>query len=58
MNKNVLGVIGVLLIALPIVGGNLKYLTDWSTAELVGYNFSSLISIFGGGFLVYLGIKK
>ena len=49
-------VIGALLIIGTL--GNLKTIADWSTAELVGYNTWSIIAIVGGGYLVYLGIKK
>lgn len=56
--KIVVVVIGALLILGTLSGGNLKFLSDWSTAELVGYNVWSLISIFGGGYLVYWGLKK
>jgi len=56
--KVIFFVIGVLLILGTLSGGNLKYIGDWSTSELVGYNVWSLIAIFGGGYLVYLGAKK
>lgn len=49
--KNILGVAGALLILGTLFGGNLSYITNWSTAELVGYNVWSIISIVGGGYL-------
>lgn len=56
--KTIFFVIGALLIIGTLAGGNLKYLADWSTAELVGYNVWSLIAIFGSAYLIYLGAKK
>lgn len=56
--KIIFFVIGALLIVGTLAGENLKYLTDWSTAELIGYNIWSLIAIFGGAYLIYLGAKK
>ena len=60
MKKNFLGGIGILLIIGVVFGGNLRYLGDWSTAELVGFNLGSLLIILGGGYLAYwgLGMKK
>ena len=51
-------VVGILLILGTLAGGNLKYIFNWSTAELAGYNTWSLIAIIGGGYLIYLGRKK
>ena len=56
--KVIFSFIGFLFFIGTIFGGNLKYIFDWSTAELIGYNLMSLISIFGGSYLFYLGIKK
>jgi len=56
--KAIFFVIGALLIVGTLAGGNLQYITDWSTSELVGYNVWSIIAIFGGAYLIYLGIKK
>ncbi len=56
--KTTFFVIGVLLIIGTLAGGNFKYLADWSTAELIGYNVWSLVAIFGGAYLIYLGAKK
>ena len=51
-------VMGALLVVGTLAGGNLKYIVDWSTSELVGYNTWSLIAIFGGTYLIFLGAKK
>ncbi len=56
--KAVFFIIGAFLIVGTIAGGNLEYLGDWSTAELVGFNIWSLGAIFGGAYLIYLGAKK
>ena len=56
--KAVFFVIGALLIVGTLAGGSLQYITDWSTSELVGYNIWSIIAIFGGAYLVYMGVKK
>ena len=50
-------VIGLLLVIGTLFGGNLKYIADWSSAELVGYNTWTIIAIFGGGYLAYWGLK-
>lgn len=56
--KSISFVIGALLVVGTLFGGNLKYIGDWSSAELVGYNVWSVVAILGGGYLVYLGLKK
>ena len=55
--KTTAGIIGLLLIVGTLFGGNLKYITDWSSSELVGYNVWTLIAIIGGGYLCYWGLK-
>lgn len=56
--KTIFFIIGALLIVGTLTGGNLRYITDWSTAELIGYNTWSILAIFGGAYLIYLGVKK
>lgn len=56
--KNILPIIGILLLISFISGGNYQHLTNWSTAEMVGYNFWGLIELIGGTYLIYSGIKK
>lgn len=56
--KNLAGVLGLVLIIGTIAGGNLKYLGDWSTSELVGYNTWSIIAVVGGIYLVYWAFIK
>ena len=51
--KRAWGVVGALLIIGTIFGGNLQYLSDWNTGELIGFNAWTLIAVFGGGYLVY-----
>lgn len=51
-------VIGILLIAGLINGGNLKHITDWSTDIIAGANTFSIIAIAGSIYLLYLGFKK
>ncbi len=50
--------IGTILIVGTFAGSNLKYITDWSTSELVGSNVFSIFAIFMGPYLVYLGVKR
>lgn len=56
--KPILFVIGILLIVGTLNGKNIGYLTNWSTAELFGYNAWTIFAIFGGAYMVYLGVKK
>ncbi len=56
--KPILFVVGALLIIGTLNGENLKYLTNWNTAELVGYNAWTIFAIFGGAYMVYLGVRK
>lgn len=45
---------GVLIALLPFISGTYKTLSNWSTAELVGYNTFSLLLI---GFGIYYFLK-
>ena len=56
--KTIYFVVGVLLTVGTLKSGNLGYITNWSTAELAGYNSWTLISILGGVYLIYRGIKR
>ena len=56
--KTIFFIIGALLVVGTLTGGSLKYLGDWSTAQLAGYNVWSLIAIIGGAYMIYLGAKK
>lgn len=55
--KTTAGIIGLLLIVGTLFGGNLKYITNWSTFELAGYNIGALFAIIGGGYLCYWGLQ-
>ena len=56
--RKFLPIIGIVLLIGVISGGNYQYLINWSTAELVGFNFVTLLEIIGGVWLVYNGIKE
>jgi len=56
--KTIFALVGAVLVVGTLLGGNLKYIFVWSTMEQVGGNIWSLISIFGGVYLVYFSIKK
>lgn len=56
--KSIFLVVGILLVFGILISGNLKYIANWETAELIGYNIWSIISILGGGYLIYSGLKK
>ncbi len=56
--KKFLPIIGLVLLISVISGGDYRYLTNWSTAELVGFNFATLVKLVGGAWLVYNGIKE
>ena len=56
--KTILLVIGILLVVGTLVGGNLRNIADWSTSESIGYNTWTLLAIFGGAYMAYLGVKK
>lgn len=56
--KTIYFIIGGLLVLGTLGGGNIQYITDWSTAELVGFNIWTIIAIFGGSYLIYLALKK
>ena len=58
MKKTILGILGFLLIIGTLFGGNLRYLINWNSFELAGYNLWTLIAIFGGGYLIYYGFRK
>ena len=48
---------GVVLIILAIIGGGLKYLLYWGSAELVGRNIFTLLLVGGGIYLINKGRK-
>lgn len=54
--KKFLPIIGIVLLITFVSGGN--YLTNWSTAELVGFNLVKLFELVGGIWLIYNGIKE
>lgn len=58
MKKNTLGFIAFALILLPFIGGNVKYLISWSSGEMIGYNFFTLICFIGGGLLLHKSFRK
>lgn len=58
IKKIIFFVIEASLIIGILLGESLKYISDESASELVGDNTWSLITIFGGGYLVYLSAKK
>lgn len=55
--KKALSVAGVLLVTWILIKGNLSYITDWSTSELVGYNVWTVIVIAGAGYIIYRVLK-
>lgn len=55
--KKILSVAGVLFVAWILIKGNLSYITDWSTPELVGYNVWTVIVIAGAGYIIYRVLK-
>ncbi len=57
MKKNIVGVVGLLLLVGFVMGG-WQYLGDWSTAELWGYNVFGLVELIGGAWLVYYGLTN
>jgi len=56
--KTIYFIVGAFLIVGTLTGGNLGYIMNWSTAELVGYNTWTLVSIFGGSYLIYRGVRR
>jgi hypothetical protein len=58
MFKQISVAIVLLLMLLTIFSGQLKYLTDWSTPELWGYNLWTLLVILGGGYFVYFKVRE
>jgi hypothetical protein len=58
MKKKTFLVLGLLLVIGTLFGGNLEYLSDWSTSELVGYNSWTIVALLGGVYLIYKGFKK
>jgi len=54
--KKILPIIGLVLLLGFFLSGY-KYLNNWSTAELVGYNIWALIELFGGAYLLHVGFK-
>ena len=55
-----MGIVGFLLILGVVLdlGNKISYLTDWSTGEMWGYNVFTLLSVFGGGYLIYYALRK
>jgi hypothetical protein len=58
--KNAIGFVGFVLIVTVLLDGADRFssLFDWSTAEMVGYNFANLASIFGGAWMVHYSLRK
>lgn len=54
--KNALAILGLVLVVTSFT--KLSMLGDWSTAQMAGYNGFTLASIFGGGYLIYNGLRK
>ncbi|MDO8669752.1 MAG: hypothetical protein Q7K65_05725 [Candidatus Buchananbacteria bacterium] len=50
-NKNILGILGLLLILGTLK--NITYIGNWSTAQMIGFNVWTLVAIFGGAYLAY-----
>lgn len=48
-------ILGIFLILVLIMAGNLKYILDWSTGELQGYNLVSVIIILVSIYLIVKG---
>ncbi len=56
--RTAVAIIGLVFIVGSLVGGDFKSLTDWSSAEKIGYNFGSLFLPLAGAAMVYYGMKK
>jgi hypothetical protein len=58
MRKNIAGVAGLLLLLGFITSSGWSELADWSTAEKVGGNVWHLLSLGGGGWLIYYALTN
>jgi hypothetical protein len=58
MKKNVAGVAGVFLLLGFITNSGWSALADWSTTEMVGGNVWLLVSLGGGGWLIYYALTN
>lgn len=60
MKKNIIGAIGFILVVSIFLGGfeRVALLADWSTGEMVGYNFFTLLSLIGGAWMIRYSMKK
>ena len=56
--KLVLGGVMVVVVIGTLFGGNLAYLSDWSTPQLVGFNLWTIVSVLGGSYLAYWAFRK
>lgn len=57
-SKTIRAVVGIVLLVVVVGGGGLKSLSDWSTAEMAGYNWGVIIFLVFGVALTYQGFKK
>ena len=58
VKKAVYLVLGLLLVLGISFGGNLKYIADWSSAEMIGYNTGAILGLLGGMYLLFLSTRK
>jgi hypothetical protein len=56
--KILLGIIGFIIIAGSINGGNWKYITNWSSSELIGANITTIIITLICIYLIINALKK
>lgn len=56
-SRTAYGIFGVLLVLGVIGGKNLQYMTNWSTAELFGYNTVTVLGFLGGIVLVTRSVR-
>ncbi len=60
MKRQIVGIVGFILFIGIFLGGfdRILLLLDWSTAEMVGYNFFTLFSLIGGVLMMRFSMKK
>lgn len=60
MKKNIIGFIGFALVIGTVFSGLDRFvsLLNWSTAEIIGYNMSTIIFLAGGAWMIKYSIKK
>lgn len=56
--RTIAGIVGLLLVLGTLFGGNLHYLSDWSSAQLIGFNGWTIVVLLGGSYLLYYAAVK